>query len=158
MRRKDNTMPLSIVASAILFNTINGSLNAYYLAYLTPNGTYGADWIFSGSFYLGLLLFLGGAVINLYSDKILLSLRSAGDTHYSIPHGFLFKYVSCPNHLGEIIEWIGFAIMAWNLPALSFAIWTYANLVPRSWRHHQWYHKHFENYPKNRKAVIPFIL
>jgi steroid 5-alpha reductase family enzyme len=31
-------------------------------------------------------------------------------------------FISCPNHFGEIIEWIGFAVIAWNLPALSFAV------------------------------------
>jgi hypothetical protein len=47
--------------------------------------------------------------------------------------------------------------MAWNLPALSFAIWTFANLVPRALNHHNWYKDKFPDYPKNRKAVFPFL-
>jgi 3-oxo-5-alpha-steroid 4-dehydrogenase 1 len=49
--------------------------------------------------------------------------------------------------------------MAWNLPALSFAVWTAVNLIPRALDHHKWYKSYFkEEYPKQRKAVIPFLL
>ena len=67
--------------------------------------------------------------------------------------------ISCPNHFGEIMEWLGFAIIVWNIGALSFALWTAFNLIPRSLNHHKWYNNYFGNYPKKkRKAVIPFIL
>ena len=75
-----------------------------------------------------------------------------------MPKGGLFRYVSCPNHFGEIVEWAGFAVMCWNLPALSFAVWTAGNLIPRSLSHHRWYREHFPDYPAERKAVIPFVL
>lgn len=35
---------------------------------------------------------------------------------------------------GEIIEWTGFAIACWSLPAAAFAIMTFCNLGPRA--HH----------------------
>ena len=57
--------------------------------------------------------------------------------------------------MGEIIEWSGFALMCWNLPALSFAVWTAANLIPRALSHHAWYRRTFPDYPPGRKAVIP---
>jgi hypothetical protein len=57
-----------------------------------------------------------------------------------------------------MVEWGGFALMAWSLPALSFAIWTIANLLPRALQHHKWYQQTFSDYPAERKAVIPFIL
>ena len=69
-----------------------------------------------------------------------------------------FKYVSCPNYFGEIIEWFGYLIIAFSLPALSFVLWTGFNLIPRALNHHEWYKENFKNYPKNRKAVIPFII
>lgn len=34
--------------------------------------------------------------------------------------------------VGEIIEWIGFAVACWSLPAAAFAIYTIANLAPRA--------------------------
>jgi ABC-type uncharacterized transport system YnjBCD permease subunit len=39
-----------------------------------------------------------------------------------------------------------------------FALWVIANLLPRAFTHHQWYKEKFENYPKNRKAIIPGII
>ena len=96
--------------------------------------------------------------VNLKSDTILIGLRKNGETGYQIPGGFLFDFISSPNLFGEIIEWTGFAIMAWNLPALSFAVWTFANLFPRALNHHQWYKEKFPDYPVNRKAVFPFIV
>lgn len=150
-------MPLLIVLSAVFFNLVNAGLNGYFLAELAPAEKYGYTWLTSPHFILGLVLFLLGMVINLISDNRLIHLRKPGETGYKIPRGFLFEYISSPNLLGEILEWTGFAIMAWNLPALSFAVWTFANLVPRALNHHQWYKDHFPEYPEDRKAVFPFV-
>lgn len=141
--------------SAILFNTVNTFLIAYFLA-KNPE-LYGADWFTSWQFMAGLTLFVLGFGINQYTDYQLINLRLPGETHYKIPTGFWFNLVSCPNLLGEIIEWLGFAIMLWCLPAFTFFIWTFANLVPRAISHHKWYQAKFENYPKQRKAVFPFL-
>ena len=148
-------MPLIIALSAIFFNSINAGLNGLYLG--NYGHLYNEDWLMDGRFMVGLLIFLVGACINIQSDNILLGLRKPNQQGYVIPKGGLFSYVSCPNHFGEIIEWMGFAILCWNLTALSFAIWTAANLIPRAIAHHQWYKEKFPDYPKGRKAVIPFI-
>jgi 3-oxo-5-alpha-steroid 4-dehydrogenase 1 len=148
-------MPVLIVLSAIFFNTVNTYLIAVYLAQYPEQ--YNQEWMSSWQFILGALLFIIGFGINQYSDYLLINLRSPGETNYKIPNGFLFRFVSCPNLLGELIEWLGFAVMTWCLPSWSFFIWTFANLVPRAIDHHKWYLKKFENYPKNRKAIFPFI-
>ena len=96
-------------------------------------------------------------LINIQSDNVLINLRKENEEEYGIPNGGLFKYVSCPNHLGEIIEWLGFAILTCSFAGFSFFIWTACNLILRSTKHHDWYNNKFKNYPKNRKAVIPFI-
>ena len=70
----------------------------------------------------------------------------------------MFKYVSSPNYFGELVEWLGFAIMAVGLPGFSFLIWTFANLVPRAIDNHKWYKKNFTDYPPERKAIFPFVL
>lgn len=75
--------------------------------------------------------------INHKSDNILMTLRKPGETGYKIPTGFLYEYISCPNYFGEIMEWIGYAILGWNLPALAFAIFTFANIGPRAIAHHK---------------------
>ncbi len=155
-RTSGKKIPLTIVLFAMFFNVINGSLNGYFLGYLSE-GIY-ENWFSSWQFWIGLTIFVSGVVINLLSDGTLLRLRRPGDTGYKIPRGGMFNWISCPNHFGEIVEWSGFAIMCWNLPALSFAIWTIANLVPRALSHHRWYRRYFPDYPKKRKAVIPFIV
>lgn len=149
-------MPVLIVINAIVFNFMNAGINGYYLGELS-NTNYDSHWLISWNFIIGLVLFLSGAFINNKADTILINLRGPGESGYKIPKGFLFDYISSPNLFGEIIEWGGFAIMAWNLPALTFLIWTFANLVPRAKNHHYWYLRHFENYPKDRKIIFPFL-
>ena len=146
-----------VVMSAISFNIINGFINGYYLGTAELVQNQYTNYFQSYKFILGLIIFLSGAYINIKSDEILFSLRKDNDG-YKIPQSFLYKYISCPNYFGEIIEWAGFAIMVWNLPGLIFVLWTVFNLVPRAVAHHNWYKSKFENYPKNRKAIIPFIL
>jgi steroid 5-alpha reductase family enzyme len=156
LKTKGKRVPWIIVLSAIFFNLVNASLNGYYLGYLSD--AYPSNWFTDPRFIIGITVFISGFVINQVSDQILLNLRKGGKTGYYIPKGWLYRYVSCPNFFGEIIEWTGFAIMAWNLPALSFALWTAVNLIPRALDHHRWYKKTFPDYPKDRKAVIPFLV
>lgn len=149
-------IPLAIVLSAGVFNIANGFFNGYWWGFLAD--PYPAGWGYDARMIGGGILFFAGVWINHRADNMLIALRKPDETGYKIPHGWLFKYISCPNHFGEILEWLGFAIMAWNLPAFSFAIWTAANLIPRSLAHHRWYKSHFDNYPRERKAVIPGLL
>jgi 3-oxo-5-alpha-steroid 4-dehydrogenase 1 len=156
LRTKGKKMPLAIVLMAFCFNLVNGFINGYYLGSLS--GQYSLSWLADPRFIAGIILFFGGMCINMQSDNILIHLRKPGQTGYIIPDGGFFSYISCPNHFGEILEWSGFALMTWCLPGLAFAIWTVANLLPRALHHHKWYVSTFPGYPKNRKAVIPFIL
>ena len=156
IKTKGKKMPLIIVLFAITFNIINASFNGIYLS-----KTLGFPYFSTTDFIrfgLGFLLFASGMIINLSSDTILIDLRKSSPNAYQIPQKGMFKWVSCPNYLGEIIEWVGFATMALNLAAFSFAIWTIVNLLPRASDHHKWYRRTFAGYPENRKAIIPFIL
>ena len=153
LRTKNKKMPLVIVVSAILFNSVNGFLNGYFLGYLNTE----MSSLLSLNVIIGLVVFFTGMYINKAADKHLISLRTNNES-YQIPYGGLFKYISCPNHFGEVIEWIGFMIIACNLPSMTFAIWTFCNLSPRSLNHHKWYKEKFDDYPENRKAIIPGII
>ncbi len=155
IKTKGKKMPLIIVVSAILFNVVNGSSLGYYFANFAAYSS--ADFM-SMHFIFGALLFCSGLCINWIYDTRLINLRKESSQHYLIPKGGLFSLVSCPNLFGEIVEWSGFALMCWNLPALAFLVWTLANLVPRAISHHRWYLQKFEDYPNERKAVIPFII
>jgi uncharacterized membrane protein len=148
-------MPLVVVGLAILFNTANASVNTYAIAQLSPHLQ--LAWLADPRFGLGLVLFFTGFGINRHSDAILRNLRGPGETAYRIPHGGLFRWVSCPNYLGEILQWAGFAIAAWTLAAAVFVWFTLANLVPRALAHHRWYRETFPEYPKARRALVPLV-
>jgi protein-S-isoprenylcysteine O-methyltransferase Ste14 len=103
------------------------------------------------------LIFFAGMALNKVSDHQL-RLLGRGKDGYQVPHGLAYRWVSCPNYLGEIIQWVGWAIAVWSLAGWVFAIWTMANLVPRALAHHRWYRETFEDYPADRRALIPYIL
>ena len=149
-------IPLSVVILAMIFNTVNCWLNGNWLFDLS-NG-YGNSWFTDPRFILGTSIFFLGMIINIKSDDILFSLRDDGSTGYKIPRGGLFERVSSPNYLGEIVEWTGFAIATWSLAGFTFAIWTFCNLAPRAIAHHRWYRDEFSDYPKDRKALIPYLI
>jgi 3-oxo-5-alpha-steroid 4-dehydrogenase 1 len=155
IRGRAKRMPVLILISAVLFNVFNGYLNGRYLGHFAQE--YPNAWLMDPRFLAGAFLFLSGFTINIRADRTLFRLRAPGETGYKIPHGGLYRWVSCPNYLGELLEWIGWAIATWSLPGVVFAIWTAANLVPRAWAHHRWYRTTFEDYPPERKAVIPFV-
>ena len=155
-----NMSPL-VVLSAVFFNLINPYLNArciFTLCEPTP--------LYLPRFLLGLGLFFTGMNINQNSDNILLQLRKRaeqekskndGKTKYKIPTGGLYDYISSANYFGEMVEWFGFYLITWNIGSASFLLWTICNLFPRAYANHLWYLKTFPNYPKERKAVIPFV-
>ena len=155
IRTNGKKMPLAITFSAIFFNVVNGFICGYFLGNFA---NYGDDWMSSIPFILGIIIFFIGFFINNQSDTILINLRKPGELGYKIPKGGLFKYISCPNLFGEIVEWIGFGIMCFALPTLTFPLWTMANLIPRALAHHEWYQDKFEDYPEERKAVFPWIV
>ncbi|XP_071833741.1 3-oxo-5-alpha-steroid 4-dehydrogenase 1-like [Apostichopus japonicus] len=139
---------------ALVFCCYNGFMQGAYLLHVS---TY-QDWWFSDPrFVIGIALFFLGLVINIHSDSVLRNLRKPGETGYKIPEGGLFNYVSGANFLGEIVEWMGFAIACWSLPAVSFCIFSSCNIGHRAMHHHEWYLQKFDDYPKNRKALIPFL-
>jgi protein-S-isoprenylcysteine O-methyltransferase Ste14 len=156
MKGNKKNATLATVALAFLFTLLNGYINGRYLSHFS--GGYDTGWLTDFRFILGALIFFTGLSVNLHSDSILRNLRKPDESGYKIPRGGMFEYVSCPNYLGEIIEWAGFALAAWSPAGLCFAVWTAANLAPRALSHHKWYMKNFDDYPKDRKALIPGII
>jgi protein-S-isoprenylcysteine O-methyltransferase Ste14 len=148
-------MPIVVMSFGFLFNVMNGYLNGRYL--FTLSGGYPDTWLRDPRFILGLALFLTGFAINRQADRILHSLRQPGESGYRISYRGLYRWVSCPNYLGEITIWVGWAVATWSLPGLAFALWTVANLMPRARAHHAWYQAHFPDYPPERKVLVPGI-
>jgi len=148
-------LPVSVILMAIIFNLGNVYMNGYYLFSLS--GGYPVSWIRKPQMAIGVIIFVFGFIINKWADQVLRSIRINSRDKYRIPFGGLYRWISCPNYFGEILEWIGWAIATWSLPGLAFATLTIANLAPRARDHHSWYHKKFPNYPPERKALIPGI-
>jgi steroid 5-alpha reductase family enzyme len=156
MRGSNKTKPLLTVLIAVVFNTCNGAINAYAVTEVSPHLT--TAWLADPRFWLGLALFVGGYCVNHQSDAILRNLRRPGESGYKIPEGGLYAYVSSPNYLGEMVEWVGFAIASWTPAGAAFAFFTFANLFPRAIANHRWYRERFADYPAQRRAVLPFVL
>lgn len=153
--KSKNGMPVSVILLGFFFNTVNCYINGRYL--FTFSDIYTNSWFFDPRFIIGVIFFIGGFVINRMADLTLKKLRDNNGAEYRIPQGGLYSFVSCPNYLGEILIWVGWAIATWSLPGLAFAVWTIANLAPRAWSNHKWYHQKFRDYPLGRKALIPGI-
>ncbi len=148
-------MPLAVALLGAAFNVLNAYVNAPQVAAF---GAYPARWLLDPRFLAGATLFLGGLALNVSSDEALRALRAPGESGYRVPRGGAFEWVSCPNYLGEMLEWSGWALATWSLAGLAFALYTAANLAPRALAHHAWYRRTFPEYPRGRRAVVPFVL
>lgn len=157
--RGKNRMPLAIILMGVIFNVINAYMIGGWLFFVSPADTYPVSWLAGPLFILGTVIFLSGMGINLYSDHIIRNLRKPGDTRHYIPKGGMYRYVTSANYFGEFTEWLGYAILTWSLGGLAFAVWTFANLAPRSRTIHLRYISEFgEQYSSlNRKYILPFI-
>ncbi|KAJ8602541.1 hypothetical protein CTAYLR_008349 [Chrysophaeum taylorii] len=145
--------PAVTAACAFAYTAVNGFIQGQYLAALHrfPDEL-------RGTFFVGVAAFVAGFAICAHSDGILRDLRRDGSTGYAIPRGGFFDFVSCANYFGEILEWVGYAIaMNGAYPGLACAAGTALNLIPRALRHHNWYKAKFDDYPKSRRAIIPFV-
>jgi len=157
-RISDPRKPFSVLIMTwgFIFNLINSFVNFYFIFRIRP--LTGFSWFTSWNFIIGFSLFVLGYIINKSSDSILRSLRKENKNSYSIPDKGLFRWISTPNYLGEIFEWAGWALLTLSVSGLAFLIFTIANLAPRAVKIHRWYQMHFDNYPKERKAIIPYLL
>jgi protein-S-isoprenylcysteine O-methyltransferase Ste14 len=156
MRGGEKRFPIVIILFALIYNTSNGFVNGYNL--FLSGRVYSVGWLSDGRFIGGFLLFVTGLLIHAFSDRTLRRLRRVHDEGYGIPRGGLFEFISAPNYFGEMLQWVGWAVMTWSFAGLSFAVFTIANLLPRGLRHHRWYRETFDDYPDHRRAVVPFVL
>jgi len=146
---------VSVVAMGFAFNTVNSYVNATWIGTL---GHYSPTWITDPRFLGGVVVFMTGFYVNKRADAMLRNLRKPGVTDYVIPTGWLYNWISCPNYLGEILTWTGWALASWSLGGLAFALFTTANLLPRALSNHKWYREKFPDYPPKRRALVPFVL
>ena len=153
-------MPLAIMFMGMSFNILNAAMQGYWIFFESPAEMYTPAWLTTPQFIIGTVVFFTGMYINIHSDYIIRHLRkSENDTKHYLPHGGMFHYVTSANYFGELMEWLGFAILTWSLAGFVFFIWTFANLVPRANALYKKYRSEFgaEMHDQHIKRVIPFI-
>src|SRR5690606_24086737 len=94
---------ISLPVLGSISNAMNANVNARWVSEL---GSYPASWLADPRFIVGALVFLTGLEINLHADTVLIHLRKPGESGYKIPTGGMYRFVTSPNYLGEIVEWI----------------------------------------------------
>lgn len=115
-------------------------------------------------FYGGLAGFVFCQLGNLSTHIALRNLRPEGTKERNIPKPtsnpftVLFSLVSCANYTYEIGSWICFTIMTQTVTSGLFAIMGAAQMIAWAQKKHKNYRREFKDYPKGRKAIIPFVL
>ncbi|EPQ31538.1 uncharacterized protein PFL1_00871 [Pseudozyma flocculosa PF-1] len=110
--------------------------------------------------------------------------EKAGKPKYEVPYGGLYRFISYPNYASEWFEWFSYSLAAihalplfstaslstaaglkdlvatlTSIPPFLFALVEVSVMLPRAVNGHKWYQKTFgERYPRERKAVIAFVL
>lgn len=156
-----NTFGLLVMVSGMFVTTMHGYLNATLYSRLGAHLVDG--WLGDPRFLVGLAIYAVGFALNVHSDAVLRNLRTKeelarAEKVYRIPRGGGFELVTSPSYLGELLMWAGFATFTWGLPGVFILAITAANLVPRALSTHRWYHARFGDYPRSRKALIPYLL
>ncbi len=157
-------MPIAIMAMSVVWNLFNGYVQGWWLFHLAPQDPtysqlYTAAWLTDPRFIVGTAVFVIGWCINMHSDHVIRHLRKPGDTKHYLPKKGMYRYVTSANYLGEITEWLGFAILTWSLAGLLFFWFSCCNLVPRANSIYLKYEKEFpDEFDRKRlKRIIPFI-
>ena len=139
---------------------MHGFMNASWYGRLGTHLT--EQWLTDPRFIIGLAVYFCGLTMNVHADAVLRNLRTKEEVAnaervYRIPTGGLYRWVTNPSYLGELIAWAGFACFTWSLAGVFIFGITAANLVPRALSTHRWYHEKFDDYPKARRALIPLL-
>lgn len=95
--KKPTAMTFAVMASAFCYCCWNGFNQAVSLIVVNPLP---AEKIQDPFFWLGVILFFVGFILNIHADTVLMNLRKETDKpgSYRIPYGGLFQYISCPNY------------------------------------------------------------
>jgi hypothetical protein len=107
-------------------------------------------------FMLGILIFAFGEVLNGYHHWLLARLRPLGARIYVVPRHGLFGWVACPHYLGEILSFVGYAMMSDLLPVWGNAMVLTAYLSARAHSTLNWYRREMPlQIPSGWRRLIP---
>ncbi|KAK3924907.1 Polyprenol reductase [Frankliniella fusca] len=78
---------------------------------------------------------------------------------YRLPEGDLFNLVSSPHMLCEVVMYFSLLNILWGSSVFPYVtVWVLSNQVENALLTHWWYQEKFKEYPRERRAIFPFIL
>jgi very-long-chain enoyl-CoA reductase len=111
------------------------------------------DWLFVA----GGVLFLFSEAANFWHHKILADLRENREGYF-IPAGGFFNSLTCPHYFFEVLAWIGVAMMSHQVAMILVMIAMHNYLAARAYKTREWYVEKFDDFPTDRKLILPGIL
>jgi len=157
------TMPLrNIFKNSLHYHVLSGLFLAYpiYGPTYAANSAYITGTLRSNQLFLwtcaGIWLF--AELSNLSTHLTVRNLRPSGSKKRAIPHGYGFGFLSFPNYFFESLAWATVACMSGSWAAWLFWGVSTAQMMAWAAKKHRAYKKEFgKEYPRQRKAMIPFL-
>jgi len=117
------------------------------------------NWLSDPRFLIGISIYLVGFVGILYHDYLLRILRQPNGEgpRYQIPVGGLFECASSAQYFCELVAWFGFMLMGWGPNGWHIFLVSMGNLTVRAHRTHLWFQEKFDDYPPERKRLVPYL-
>ena len=76
-----------------------------------------------------------------------------------MPRGGWFELVSCPHYTFEVLIYVALAgASGGDVVMLLVLLFVALELSFSALRQHAWYRKRFDDYPRRRCAIVPWVL
>ena len=102
--------------------------------------------------------FLFSQFMNFMCHLTLRNLRKPGTSERGIPHGWGFGLVSCANYFWETMVWLSFSVYSSTVTSYLFLAFSFYQMTDWALGKHRRYRKDFKDYPRGRKAILPFLI
>jgi len=137
---------------------------AAFISYFINHPLYTPPTFGTAQIAVGFIGFLLAELGNYSIHAALRDLRPIGTKERKIPmptgNPFtnMFNLVSCANYTYEALAWFSFSVMTQCVPALIFNAAGLYQMSMWAIGKHKAYKREFPNYPKSRRAIVPFVL
>lgn len=75
-----------------------------------------------------------------------------------IPVEDWFKFVSCPHYFAEVLIYCSLLLVEWGSFAMVFpCVFVLSVLILSARQMHSWYCSKFDDYPRSRKRIFPYL-
>ncbi|PPQ83493.1 hypothetical protein CVT25_006983 [Psilocybe cyanescens] len=139
-----------VIFAADIYRPAFSATSPYIVNTLRDNEHY--LWICAG-------LWAFAELSNLHTHLTVSALRPPGTRKRGIPFGYGFNLVSFPNYFFETLGWLVITGMSGSPGVALFTVVSFTQMALWAVKKHKNYKKEFgKEYPRSRKALIPFIL